>query len=371
MTFERDNIKALHAYTPGEQPQETGVIKLNTNENPYPPSPKVMAAISAVLPEQLRKYPPPSAMKFRQAAAKLHGVSAEQIIATNGGDELLRLAFTVFCDPQKGDEKRGGFSYPRTQGGVGVAEPSYSLYPVLADIHDSLIARVPLNEDWSIPGDWASKLNDAGCRLGLIVNPHAPSGHLESVESLEKQARAFKGVLMIDEAYVDFAGQSALGLLEEKRGLSNVIILRTLSKGYSLAGLRFGYGIGHAPLIAAMNKAKDSYNTDMLSQAAAIAALEDQEYAQGTWKKVLSERARLVGELEKRGWTVLPSASNFILVTPVAGKPPAKKIYESLKDAGILVRYFDQDRLRDKLRITVGDGAQNDRLLRHIDSIVG
>jgi histidinol-phosphate aminotransferase len=370
MNFERDNIKALHAYTPGEQPQEAGVIKLNTNENPYAPSPKVMQAIAAVLPEQLRKYPPPSAMKFRQTAGKLHGVSPEQIVATNGGDELLRLAFTVFCDPQKGDEKRGGFSYPRTQGGVGVAEPSYSLYPVLADIHDSLIARVPLNEDWSIPADWAQKLNDAGCRLGLIVNPHAPSGHLESLEALEKQARAFKGVLMIDEAYVDFAGTSALGLLDEKRGLKNVLILRTLSKGYSLAGLRFGYGIGHVDLIAALNKAKDSYNTDMLSQAAAIAALEDQEYAKGTWKKVLAERGRLMAELRNRGWTTLPSASNFILVTPHAGKTPAKKIYESLKEAGILVRYFDQDRLRDKLRITVGDGAQNDRLLGELDRIV-
>ncbi|MCE9590481.1 MAG: histidinol-phosphate transaminase [Planctomycetes bacterium] len=357
MTYERDNIKAMAGYTPGEQPSSVDVVKLNTNENPYPPCDAVLGAIRSVNAESLRRYPPPLADRFRNAAAKVHGIRPEQVIATNGGDELLRLAVTVFCDPNRSG---GGGK------GVGVAEPSYSLYPVLAEIQDTRITAVPLREDWSLPDDFADRLNDAGCGLAIVVNPHAPSGKLEPIDRLERVARAFKGVLMVDEAYVDFASRDAVPLLDPARGLNNVLLLRSLSKGYSLAGLRFGYGMGSTPLIDAMNKAKDSYNTDVLGQAAATAALEHRPEAARTWRAVIAERARLTQALTAKGYRVIPSESNFILATPPASGPDARAIYQSLKERSIFVRYFDQDRLRDKLRITVGTTAQNDKLLQAI-----
>ncbi len=356
MSYERDNIRKLQAYTPGEQPQTGSVVKLNTNENPYPPAPQVLNAIANVSAELLRRYPPPAASGFRAAAAKVHGVTPEQVLATNGGDELLRLAITVFCEP-------GG-------GGLGETAPTYSLYDVLAEIHDTSVTRVPLLEDWSVPDDFADRLNDAGCRLAIVVNPHAPSGRLEPVARLEKFARSFAGVLMIDEAYVDFAAGSALPLLEPSRRLDNVLILRTLSKGYSLAGLRFGYGLGHPDLIAALHKARDSYNVDILAQAAATAALEAREAALANCKAVVTERQRLIAELVRRGYTIPPSSSNFLLATPPRSCD-AGQLYQSLKDRAIFVRYFNQDRLRDKLRITVGTPAQDNALLEALDELMG
>lgn len=362
MPYERDNIHNLAAYTPGEQPTDPKVVKLNTNENPYPPAPAVLEAIRAVTGESLRRYPPPNADRFRKAAAALHGVREEQVVATNGGDELLRLMATAFCAPKS--EERGAKS---EAGGVGVAEPSYSLYQVLAAIQDTPLTRVPLNDDWSLPADFATKLNAAGCRLAMVVNPHAPSGYLETPEKLEAIARAFKGVLLIDEAYVNFSTRDALPLLDPSRGLENVLLLRSLSKGYSLAGLRFGYGLGSAKLIAVLNKVKDSYPTDVLAQAAATAALGEQAAAKTTWRAVIAERIRVTTELARRGYRVYPSESNFLLAVPPA-TDQARDIYESLKRRAILVRYFDQDRLRDKLRITIGTPAENDALLTALDA---
>lgn len=369
MPYERENIRALTAYTPGEQPQETKVVKLNTNENPYPPAPAVLEAVRNVTAESLRRYPPPTAEAFRKAAAKAHALRPDQVIATNGGDELLRLAVSVFCDPLASAPTPSTGSGRRTVGGsLAMTEPSYSLYPVLADIHDARIHRVPLDEDWSVPAAFARRVLDLGCRLAIVVNPHAPSGRLEPVERLEAIARELSGraVLMVDEAYVDFASRDALALLEPARKLDNVLLLRSLSKGYSLAGLRFGYGLGPAALIAALNKAKDSYNTDILAQAAATAAIEHRDEASKTWTAVKAERTRMTAELQKRGYRVAPSESNFILAAPPTekGEPGARAIYESLKQRSIFVRYFDQDRLRDKLRITIGTPAENDALLR-------
>lgn len=363
MPYERSNIQKLAAYTPGEQPDTTSVIKLNTNENPYPPCDAVMKAIASVAAEQLRKYPPPLAMGFRKIAAKVHGISPSQVLATNGGDELLRLAITVFCEPA------GGKGSGQGRGGLGVAEPSYSLYPVLASIQDTPVTRVPLREDFSLPADFASRLNAAGCTLAMIVNPHAPSGRLEPLETLLAIAREFKGVLLIDEAYVDFAPHDALPLVREQ-GLNNVLLLRSFSKGYSLAGLRFGYGMGHADLIAALDKARDSYNTDILSQAAATASLEHRDEARKTWQAVIQQRNWLRQELTARGFAVLPSDTNFVLATPPAGAPAAASLYQSLKARGIFVRYFDQDRLRDKLRITLGTPDQNKALIAALDALL-
>jgi histidinol-phosphate aminotransferase len=359
MAYERDNIHRLAAYVPGEQPQSGDVVKLNTNENPYPPPQAVLDAVRQVAPDSLRRYPPPSAPHFRQAAAKVHNLQPDQVIATNGGDELLRLAVTVFCDPTA---KPG-------PGGLGETAPTYSLYDVLAQIHDTPVTRLPLREDWSIPDDFAQRLNDARCRLAMIVNPHAPSGRLEPLDRLKQIARAFNGVLLIDEAYVDFAEHDALPLLDPAEGLDNVLLLRSLSKGYSLAGLRFGYGLGHPALIAALHKARDSYNTDVLAQAAATAALEARPLARESWNKVIAERVRVSAALTRLAYRVWPSQSNFILAQPPEAGPAAADIYESLKKNAIFVRYFDQDRLRDKLRITIGTPEQNDALLAAIHAL--
>ncbi len=355
MSYERENITRLSPYVPGEQPDDGRTIKLNTNENPYPPVPAVMDAIAELPGEMLRRYPSPTAARFREVTANVHGVASDQIIATNGGDELLRLAVTVFAEPD-GSRKRGG---------VGMASPSYSLYPTLAAIHDTPVTAVPLNDEFAIPGDFAARLNDAGCRVAFVVNPHAPSGRLQPVDQLRAIAETFRGVLVIDEAYVDFAPHDALPLVRD--GLDNVLLLRSLSKGYALAGLRFGYGIGHAGLIAAMDKARDSYNTDALSQAAACAALTSREAAGQTWRKVIAERDRMTRDLRQRGFAVPDSASNFVLATVPQGRPTARERYQSLKQRGILVRYFDQDRLRDKLRISIGTPEQNAALLDAID----
>ena len=357
MPYERDNIHSLSPYVPGEQPQDASVVKLNTNENPYPPSPAVLEAIASVHADALRRYPPPAATPFRIAAAQAHDLQPNQVIATNGGDELLRMAVTVFCDPTGS----GGL------GGLGETTPTYSLYDVLARIHDTPITRVPLEEDWAIPPDFAGKLNDAGCRLALVVNPHAPSGRLEPIDRLLQIADAFKGVLLIDEAYVDFAQWDATELVRGEGGLRNVLLLRTMSKGYSLAGLRFGYGLGHRDLIAAMDKARDSYNTDILAQAAAVAAIQHRSSAREACGKVVTERRRLADELAGMGWRVWPSNSNFLLAQPPDHGPGARETYESLKRQHVFVRYFDQDRLRDKLRITVGTPEQNDTLLRALN----
>lgn len=357
MQYERDNIHRLEPYVPGEQPETGDVIKLNTNENPYPPAPAVLEAVRDLTGDALRRYPPPRAGRFRKLAAKLHNLAPEQVIATNGGDELLRLAITVFASPNRG------------VGGVGSTEPTYSLYPVLASIHDSNYYAVPLNDDFTLPGDFAPRLAEADCNLAFLVNPHAPSGRLFPLEQLRAIAGEFPGVLVIDEAYVNFAHTDALDLLRPPNAMKNVLILRTLSKGYSLAGIRFGYGLGDASLIAALDKARDSYNTSILSQTAAVAALENVEYAAANWQKVITERSRLTDALQQLGCFVYPSHTNFLLVIPPT-TTSARTLYESLKKFSIFVRYFDQDRLRDKLRITIGTESQNNALIQALAELL-
>jgi len=358
MPYERDNIQAMTGYVPGEQPKQTGVIKLNTNENPYPAPAAVAEALEGIRVEQLRRYPSPLADGFRQAAADYHALSPEHFMATNGGDELLRLAVTTFVEPGRA---------------IGVAEPSYSLYPVLADIHDCPVVKVSLAEDWSLPDDYADRLNEAGVQLAFVVNPHAPSGHLLGVDVLTALARAFDGVLVIDEAYVDFIDPeyhySTLPLVQSH---DNVLVLRTLSKGYSLAGLRFAYGIGAPSLLAPMlYKTRDSYNTDFISQELATAALRAHGEAAVSWAKVRKERSRLYQALTGRGFDCVPGQANFLLATcpafaDMSAEQTAFHLYGQLKKAGILIRYFDQPRLRDKLRITVGTPEENDALLSQL-----
>lgn len=365
MPRERDNIRSLNAYVPGEQPTAAqtaagSVFKLNTNENAYPPSPAVMDAVRAVTAEALRLYPPADAAPFRAAAAALHGVSPQQVIATNGGDELLRLLVTVCCLPAG-----AGRAVP---GGLGMTDPSYSLYAVLAGIHDTPVTVVSRDDaaggGFGLPADYAERLNAAGCRLAFLVNPHAPSGCLESVDTLRSLAGAFNGVLVIDEAYADFAPEGyGAGVRLVREGVDNVIVLRSLSKGYALAGLRFGYGVAAAPFIATLDKARDSYNLDALAQAAATAALGDQTYARGRWAQTRGERERITAALRNLGFETPDSHTNFVLARVPAGGAAAETYYRQLKADGILIRYFDTPRLADRLRITVGTAEQNDALL--------
>ena len=377
MPAARPHIAALRAYVPGEQPSpaETAagaVVKLNTNENAYPPSPRVLDAVRGVGTEALRMYPVPDSAGFRAAAGRRHGLDPSRVIATNGGDELLRLLVTVFCDaaPAAAGAAPGG--------GLGVTDPSYSLYGVLAEIHGAAVTTVrrPDADDggFALPPDLAERWNRAGCRLGFLVNPHAPSGRREGVDTLRQLADAFDGLLVIDEAYADFCPPDAAGGVDLVReGRDDVLVLRSLSKGYALAGLRFGYGLAAAEVIAVLDKARDSYNLDVVAQAAAAAAMHDTAYSAAGWARTRSERGRLTAALRERGYRVPDSHSNFVLAT-VPGPDAATRAeraagtYAHLKERGVLVRYFRTPRLADRLRITVGTAAQNDRLLTTLDT---
>ncbi len=337
----RPSVAKMAPYVPGEQPAPgERVIKLNTNENPFPPSPRVLAAIRGLDGEQLRRYPSPRADAFRATAAALHGVSPDMILAGNGSDEVLAIAVRTFLG--SGDV----LAYP---------DPTYSLYPVLAASAENRVVTVPWEPDWRLPVD---ALLATGARAIFFANPNAPTGTLVAAARVRALATVFDGLLLVDEAYADFADENCLDLVRE---LPNVMICRTFSKGYSLAGLRFGYGIAAPALVAEMNKVKDSYNCDAISIVAATAALEDQEYARSTWQAVRAERARLAATLGERGWQVIPSQTNFLFATCPDGRAAA--VYRELKRRGILVRHFDKPGLDDKLRITIGTAAQNDALL--------
>ena len=322
------------------------VVKLNTNENPFPPSPKVMQAVHEIEAEMLRRYPNPTADGFREAAAKVHGISMDMIIAGNGSDDILSIAMRTFLGPADL---------------VAFAAPTYSLYPVLADLGEVKWATVPWGPEWGLPIDALLALKPKGI---FLANPNAPTGTCVAISKIKELLTRFSGMVLIDEAYADFAGENCVGLLPEHE---NLVISRTLSKGYSLAGLRFGYGMGQASVIAEMMKVKDSYNCDAIAVCAATAAVLDQEYAKQAWEHIRSERERLSAELGAMGWKVLPSRANFVLATAPDGD--GKSAYLGLKAQGILVRYFDKPGLQDKIRITVGTSQENNALLAGIRAL--
>ncbi|MGC4033194.1 MAG: histidinol-phosphate transaminase [Tepidisphaeraceae bacterium] len=346
--FVRPNVRAMNGYTPGEQPLPgSRVIKLNTNENPFPPSPKVMQAIRDIEPELLRRYPQPLADDFRRAAAKVLGVSPEMIIAGNGSDDILTIATRTFVPPG------GTLAYPW---------PTYSLYGVLANIEDANIKKVPWGENGELPIDslLATKANAI-----YLVNPNAPTGTVVSPSEVSELASKFPGLLLIDEAYADFAETNCVELVAKH---SNVIISRTLSKSYALAGLRFGFAIGQPAVIDEMMKVKDSYNCDAIAITAATAAILDQDYAKMTWAHVKQERERLAEELTASGFDVIPSQANFLLAKVPGGN--GGSLYKRLKEMGILVRHFDSDELRQFIRITVGTTTENNALLGGIRELL-
>ncbi len=340
-SFVRPNIRAMQGYTPGEQPGVgERVVKLNTNENPFAPSPKVMQAIREIEPEHLRRYPNPTADAFRVAAGKVLGVSQEMILAGNGSDDILTIATRTFIPPG------GVMAFPH---------PTYSLYKVLAGIEDAKTAAVPWEKDWKLPVDGllATKANAI-----YIANPNAPSGTLIPADELSRLIEKFDGLVLIDEAYVDFAEHHCLELAGK---YDNVVVSRTFSKAYSLAGMRFGFAVARASVIDQMMKVKDSYNCDAVSIVAATAAMLDQDYAKMTWNHVKQERARITEELTKLGFDVLPSQANFVFAKVPGGDGLA--MYRALKQMGILIRHFDQPGLKEYLRITIGTGQENNALL--------
>lgn len=339
----RKNVQEMSGYTPGEQPRRKGLVKLNTNENPYPPSPHVAAALSSLDPNELRLYPDPVSLDVRQSIARLHGVRTEQVFAGNGSDEILALCTRAFVEDD---------------GAIGYFDPSYSLYPVLAAIRNVPGCACSLNEEYAWP-----EQDPPPCPLFFLTNPNAPTSLVFPKQRVAGFCRDFRGVVLIDEAYVDFAPFDCMDLA---RDLPNVLVMRTLSKSYSLAGIRFGYAVGNAGLIGALLKIKDSYNVDRITQVVARAAIEDQAHMQGNVARIKATRQRLTRELSALGFDVSESATNFLWARPV--HMDARAVFERLKDEGVLVRYFPGERTGRHIRITVGTDPEADRLLAVLGS---
>lgn len=336
----------MAGYTPGFQPKSENVDKLNSNENPWPASPKVFEAIEKLTPLDFQRYPEAGGDRFRTEAADILGVTPENIICTNGGDDLLTICFRAFCDADRP---------------VAYAQPTYSLYPILAQIQGCECIEVERDANGSL--DELARIN---APLTIVCNPNAPTGDMVSVDSLAQLARKLTGVLLIDEAYVDFAEDDAICLVNR---FDNVIILRSMSKGYSLAGLRFGFGISEKTLIDGLMKIKDSYNADVVALTAAAAAIRDPLYLKSNVEKIKSERNRVTQQLQLMGFEVPNSQTNFILAQ--SHKFDVCSIYESLKKKNIFIRYFLLPGMENKLRITIGTPQQNDRLLAAISDIIG
>jgi len=371
----RPLVRKLHGYVPGEQPKIKGLIKLNTNENPYPPSPKVLAAVKAAVDGRLRLYPNPTAQLLREKLARLHGCEPENILVGNGSDELLALATRAFVESAEcgvprlkalgvnlNAELKNGRTRKVSTATVQFFSPSYSLYPVLADIHGARRNVVALDRDFGIPSPAVlkkSKAWDFRAALTFVTTPNAPSGRGYSTAELEALCREQKGVIILDEAYVDFGRENAMELALK---YPQVIVARTFSKAYSLCFQRVGYFVGHPALMAALDKIRDSYNVNGLGQIAAFATLDDLKYYRANFRKIIATRERLSRELTALGFLVLPSKTNFILTRPP--RFPVKHWLEKLRARKILVRWFKYPSVKDYLRITIGTDAEADAMLR-------
>lgn len=345
-------IEKMQGYVPGEQPQGGGWIKLNTNENPYPPSPRVLEAIKIHLATDgalLRLYPSPDSAPLRQAVAQLHGYDEADIVAGNGSDDLLNLLMRAYAGPTRP---------------MGMLDPSYSLYPVMAAIQGAPVVKLPINPDLSFEVETIAR---CGANLFFLTNPNAPLGVGFSVEKVKELARAFPGLLVVDEAYADFAEEDCTQLPQK---FPNVIVTRTLSKSYSLAGMRVGYALCPPGVAEILHRVRDSYNVDRLAQVAAVAALGDKARLVETVARVKATRLRLKDGLEKLGWKVNPAAGNFVLAQPKNKKldfsvATAESAFNFLRERKILVRRFPHHPLTEKaLRISVGTDEEMDSFLK-------
>ena len=340
----RSSVQALEPYVPGEQPKLKRVVKLNANENAYPPSPKVKEALASFDVSKLRLYPDPGANRLRHLLARRYGCKASNVFVGNGSDEVLRLAVEVFV---------------RNAAPVGVFSPSYSLYPVLAAIREAPLCTLAL------PGDDAAlaalAMPDPKPDLFCLVNPNAPTGTMFGIEAVRAFARALApSVLLLDETYVLFAGADCMRLAFEE---PNVVVSRSFSKAWSLAGLRVGVLVGPEPLVNALFKVKDSYNVDAIALAAAEAALSDPEWMQDNVRRIVDTREAFSAGLRAKGWEVVPSCTNFVWCRPPAPKT-AEEVQTRVRRWGFLVRRFaDDPSTAGWLRISMGTREEMEELL--------
>lgn len=347
-----ESVRRLTPYVPGEQPKDRSVIKLNTNENPYPPSPRVSEVLAAYDTDRLRRYPDPLFAALRARLAEMHHTTPSRIFVGNGSDEVLTLAARAFVDEGEA---------------IGAFDPSYSLYRTLADIRNVPFVPSALPDDFS----WTEPVvarDGTPVALFLLTYPNAPTSVCYPFACVERFSSAFPGVVIVDEAYADFAGCTCMPLATGETN-ENVIVMRTLSKSYSLAGLRLGYCVGPEDLIEALYKVKDSYNVDALAQDVALAALEDGAWMRRHAETIAATRDRTADALRARGWDVPVSATNFLFARPP--RRAAADIFEDLRKQGIFVRYFPGPRTGDRLRITIGTDDEMTRLLAALDAMGG
>ena len=342
----RRSLQGYQPYIPGEQPPDAeGWIKLNTNEAPLPPSPRVLAAIKAAADESLRLYPSPTAKPAREAIARKFGLDPAHVAVGNGGDELIEMCFRAFAGPGES---------------VAYVTPTYPLFEPLCRVHDAVPSTHPTEHPWELP----PSLGADPARLKFIVNPNSPTGALFERDEVEAVVAASSGVVVIDEAYVDFAPVSCLPLLDR---YANVLLLRTFSKSYALAGMRIGFALGPAELIEALDSVKDSYNVDRLAIVAAVAAIEDEDHHRRIVDEVVDNRESLARSLEGLGFELVPSSTNFVF-----GRPPrpAHEVVAALRERKILVRHYDREPIAGWLRITVGTPGQHEQLLSALKEIL-
>jgi histidinol-phosphate aminotransferase len=348
------HVAAMSPYVPGEQPQGGGWVKLNTNENPYPPSLRSLEAIRVALVNDgaaLRLYPSPDSAPLREAVARFHGFDAAHVVAGNGSDDILNLLIRAYAGPGRP---------------IGMLNPSYSLYPVLAAAQAADVVKVEVTDALGIDVDAVAK---CGAAIFFLTNPNAPLGVAFATDVVRAVAKAFPGLLVVDEAYAAFADADCV---ESVREFPNVVVTRTMSKAHALAGLRVGYALCPPAVAEVLHRVRDSYNVDRLAQVAAAAALDDREWLDVTVTQVRATRDRLAAALRQLGWKVNPAAGNFVLAVPVSSKRPASvetaaHCFEFLRARKILVRRFPHHRLTEKsLRISVGTEQETDVFLQAV-----
>lgn len=340
----RDCVLNTPGYVPGEQPQTTDYVKLNTNENPYPPPQAIFENLPTEL-SKLRLYPDPVSAQLRNTAAQVFGVSPQQVIAGNGSDDILNIALRTFVNPGET---------------VAFLDLTYSLYETIAKVHGANITRFATNENF----DLDQGIICPNAKLIFLASPNPPKGQHLNRDYLEETCSQATGVVLIDEAYVDFSESNHWDFLSK---YDNVIISRTMSKSYSLAGMRVGFGIASPEIIEQMNKVRDSYNLDRLAQTLAQAAFEQQDYFEKIWQQVCQTRNRLISSLRDLDFFVFESDANFVLASPQW--LPASQLYTQLKERKILVRYFHHPRITNYIRISVGTDQEIDKLLATIREI--
>jgi histidinol-phosphate aminotransferase len=343
----RENIREMAGYKPGEQLNDPDIIKLNTNENPYPPSPRVFEAIRvASTGDRLRKYPQPLGDTFRKAAGRVLGVDPDSVLIGNGSDDILTILTRAFVP-------EGGC--------IASPSPSYILYRSLAEIQGARFESIPFTPGWDLPSPWPATHAD----LTFLPNPNSPSGTSIRLGNVEQLATDLDGPLVLDEAYADFAEWNGLTLLSK---VKNLIVTRSFSKYYALAGIRFGFAVADPSLVRELIKVKDSYNCDVLSLAAATAAIEDQSYYLDLRAKLLATRGRMTVALNELGFQVTPSQANFLWCRRT--DRPVKPLYEQLKQRNVLVRYMNYPGYGDGIRISVGTPSEVEKLLMELTAIL-